>query len=222
MDRLAHASARFTGSRRAGKCLRSSSVSARLIWNAGSPPAPARRQRRQRGNPPRTKAKDDSGHVQPVLRLTHPQLSLRAPCAALGAGRIRPAHANHRQIAPSGRLHHPDPETAQAQRCGRTGIAGVRRRPGAFHREAAVRPHRRHQRGARGGGQVARAAARAMARHPGNRTPVATLAQPCLLRHPPVLLSGRGRRDCHLAHRGRPTARQQRQALPGPSGQGKR
>ena len=56
-----------------------------------------------------------SEYVQPLLRAPNPQLALRVPAPALGAGPFRAANSAHPGETAARRVHHPHSEAEEAQ-----------------------------------------------------------------------------------------------------------
>ena len=149
-------------------------------------------------SPPRGRGGDQS-----IFRPSYYELPLRMPSAALGARRLRTADAADHRNPPQREIHHPDPETEEAEGGG-AAVLLVRRGSRAFHRVAGLRPHVDRQRGP----HLRRAMAQPAQPEPvagdgGNRPPVGPLAKSRIQQRPAVLLPGGGRGNRDLAHRGR-------------------
>ena len=157
------------------------------------------------------------GDGEPVLRPADPELAVRVPAAPLGARREQPADEPHRRQPQTVGLRLADSEAAETPR-GAVAARHRRDREGHRDRRPAVRPHPVHQRRASSGRPLEEPAGERLARDARDRAPAAALAQPRLQRHPPVLLSSRGRRDADLADGGRAEGGQSRPRIPRPPG----
>ena len=158
---------------------------------------------------------------QRVLRTPDPQLPLRVPARHWELdehGPADPARSSRRAAAPSSSRRSPSRRSARSRRRSRTLVFDEGK--GLSTEEQQYDPTPIINERPPAGRPVAGAAeSQPVAGDAGNGAPAPALAAPPVQRHPPLLLPGRGRRDRHLADRGRAQRRQGRQAVPRPSGQ---
>ena len=158
--------------------------------------------------------------VQPLLRPPNPELALRVPAAALGAGRFGQPTQQIIETPPPRRVHHAHSEAEETQRQAAQQDEmvfdegkGLSTKEQQYDPTSIINEVRQNVDSWRALPNPSQWQVT-----PGNGAPAPALAASQVQRHPPVLLPGGSGRNRHLADRGRAPI-QERQAIARPPGE---